>query len=53
MPNTHAARELWRVFKAGPHPEDYYRLKVAGNVESLWINVTADQLNEIVKVLTS
>lgn len=52
-PNAeYRARELRRVLERGPFPgEDFFRLKVTGNRESRWINVTAEQLDAIADIV--
>lgn len=49
---NHAARELRRLYECGPYPgEDFHRLKVTGNGESRWLNITPAQLKVIAGML--
>lgn len=48
------ATRLRELLEAGPFPgEDFYRLKVTGNGETHWMNVSPDQLAAIARVLST
>jgi hypothetical protein len=49
---SYEAKELRKQLVRGPYAgEDFFRLKVTGNGESRWINVTREQLDAIATVL--
>lgn len=48
----YAASELERQLERGPYQgEDFFRLKVTGDGESRWVNITAEELEVIVRAL--
>lgn len=50
--SEYAAMELLRQHNRGPNPEEgFYRLKVTGNGETKWVNISPDELAQIVTVL--
>lgn len=49
---TYAATEIQGLLKRGPHAgEDFFRMKVTGNGETRWVNITPAQLASIGAVL--
>jgi hypothetical protein len=43
--SEYAATEIRGLLERGPYPgEDFFRLKVTGNGETRWLNVSAEQL---------
>lgn len=51
-PLSYAALELREQLERGSYEgEDFFRLKVTGNGETKWVNVTAEQLAKIAEVV--
>jgi hypothetical protein len=52
MMSNYAAQAIRDQIERGPYPgEDFFRLKVTGNRETHWVNVTPKQLEAIAAIL--
>lgn len=50
--SSYAATEVRNLTKRGPYPgEDFYRMKLTGNGETRWVNVTPEQVDAIAALL--
>lgn len=50
--SSYAAKQVRHIVAAGPAPgESFFRLKVTGNGESTWVNVSREELEAIAAVL--
>lgn len=50
--SAYAAQQVRRVLAAGPNEgEDFFRLKVSGDLASHHVNVTPEQLSAIADIL--
>ena len=48
---TYQSRELRRLRDAGTQPdEDFFRMKLTGNGETRWINITPAQMDALIRV---
>lgn len=49
---NYAANEMVRQLERGPLPgEDFFRVKVTGNGETRWVNITPAQLRSFAMIL--
>lgn len=49
---TYAESEIRRLLERGTQPdEDFYRMKLTGNGETKWVNVTPEQAEKIAEVV--